>query len=112
MKRTRITEVEETDYGLYLWEMPDGALISDEDKNFLNIPSRKNDPEKIKILTETVRSYGIHEGKPVFWAGNRRVTDEEYEYQKQRMEWGLIPDELDYGAARDELLNQQKGLKF
>jgi hypothetical protein len=39
------------------------------------------------------------------------VTDEEYEYQKQRMEWGLIPDELDYGAARDELMSMQKRLK-
>lgn len=111
MKRTKITEVEETDYGLYLWEMPDGSVVADSDKNFLNIPSKKNDKGKIRILTDAVRSFGITEGRPVFWAGNRRVTDEEYEYQKQRMEWGLIPDELDYGAARDELLNQQRGLR-
>jgi hypothetical protein len=111
MKRTRITEVEETDYGLYLWEMPDGSLVADDQKNFLNIPAKKNDREKIKLLTDTVKSFGIHEGHAVFWAGHRRVTDEEYEYQKQRMEWGLIPDELDYGAARDELMSMQKRLK-
>jgi hypothetical protein len=111
MKRTRITEVEETDYGLYLWEMPDGSLVADDQKNFLNIPAKKNDGEKIKLLVDTVKSFGIHEGRAVFWSGHRRVTDEEYEYQKQRMEWGLIPDELDYGAARDELMSMQKRLK-
>jgi hypothetical protein len=111
MKRTRITEVEETDYGLYLWEMPDGSLVADDQKNFLNIPAKKNDGEKIKLLVDTVKSFGIHEGRAVFWSGHRRVTDEEFEYQKQRMEWGLIPDELDYGAARDELMSMQKRLK-
>lgn len=111
MGKTRITEVQETDYGLYLWEMPNGALVADDDKNFLNIPARQGDQEKIKLLRDTVKSFGIHEGQPVFWAGHRRVTDEEYEYQKQRMEWGLIPDELDYGAARDELMSKNKGLR-
>lgn len=108
----KVKIVEETDYGLYLWEMPDGSIVADDEKNFLNIPGRRGDMEKIKILTETVRSFGIHEGKAVFLSGHRRVTEEEYEYQKQRLEWGLVPDEMDYGAARDELLNHQKGLKY
>lgn len=111
MGKTKITEVQETDYGLYLWEMPDGALVADDEKNFLNIPAKQGDQEKIKLLRDAVRSFGINEGRPVFLAGNRRVTDEEYEYQKQRMEWGLIPDELDFGAARDELMSQNKGLR-
>lgn len=111
MGKTKITEVQETDHGLYLWEMPDGALVADDEKNFLNIPARQGDQEKIKLLRDAVKSFGINEGRPVFLAGNRRVTDEEYEYQKQRMEWGLIPDELDYGAARDELMSKNKGLR-
>jgi hypothetical protein len=111
MGKTKITEVQETDYGLYLWEMPDGALVADDEKNFLNIPAKQGDQEKIKLLRDAVKSFGINEGRPVFLAGNRRVTDEEYEYQKQRMEWGLIPDELDYGAARDELMSNNKGLR-
>jgi hypothetical protein len=111
MGKTKITEVQETDYGLYLWEMPDGALVADDEKNFLNIPAKQGDQEKIKLLRDAVKSFGINEGRPVFLAGNRRVTDEEYEYQKQRQEWGLIPDELDYGAARDELMSNNKGLR-
>ena len=111
MGKTKITEVQETDYGLYLWEMPDGALVADDEKNFLNIPAKQGDQEKIKLLRDAVKSFGINEGRPVFLAGNRRVTDEEYEDQKQRQEWGLIPDELDYGAARDELMSNNKGLR-
>lgn len=105
----KITPIEETDYGLYLWEMPDGSLVADDEKNFLNIPAKRGDPNKLKQLKDTVRSFGIETGKPLFLSGHRRVTDEEYEYQKQRLQWGLIPDELDYGAARDELLAKQKG---
>lgn len=108
----KVRMIEETDYGLYLWQMPDGSLVSDENKNFLNIPSHRDDKSKIKLLTETVRSFGINEGEPIFFSGHRRVTDEEYEYQKQRLEWGLVPDELDYGAARDELMGHQKGLTY
>lgn len=106
----KVKIIEETDYGLYLWEMPDGSIVADDEKNYLNIPARRGDTEKLKLLKDTVRSFGIQEGRPVFLAGHRRVTDEEYEYQKQRLEWGLVPDEMDYGAARDELINKQKGL--
>ena len=106
----KVKIIEETDYGLYLWEMPDGSIVADDDKNYLNIPARRGDKEKLKLLKDAVRSFGIEEGRPIFLSGHRRVTDEEYEYQKQRLEWGLIPDEMDYGAARDELMNKQKGL--
>lgn len=108
----KISIVEETDYGLYIWEMPDGSIVSDDEKNYLNIPAHRGDTEKIKAITDAVRSYGINEGRAIFLSGHRRVTDEEYEYQKQRLEWGLIPDEMDYGAARDELMNYKKGLKY
>lgn len=108
--KSRIQVVEETDWGLFLWEMPGGALVCDSDGNYLNIPGNKSDMKKVKILEDEARSLGLTEGRPVFFSGHRRVTDEEYEYQKQRLEWGLTPDELDYGAARDQLANNQKGL--
>lgn len=107
----KIKIVEETEYGLYLWETIDGKLVCDEDKNYLNIPGKRGDQKKIKQLQDAARSFGVDGGKAVFLSGNRRVTDEEYEYQKQRMEWGLIPDELDYGAAREELMQMNKRLK-
>lgn len=41
---------------------------------------------------------GIHEGKPVFFAGHRKVTDEEYAEQQSRLKEGFIPDEYDLPA--------------
>jgi len=110
--KQKVTLVEESDYGLYLWETDDGKLICDEDSNYLNIPGKKGDINKIRLLELAAKDCGIVGGRAVFFSGNRRVTDEEYDHQKQRLEWGLTPDEMDYGSARDELINQQKGMKF
>lgn len=108
---SKLSVVEETDWGLFLWEMPGGLLVCDDEGNYLNIPGHRNDKKKVKMLEDEAKALGLTEGRPVFMSGHRRVTDEEYHYQKQRLEWGLTPDELDYGAARDELINHQKGLR-
>lgn len=110
--KRRITMIDESDYGLYLWQTSDGKLVCDSDANYLNIPSRKGDHTKIRLLELAANDLGIQGGQAVFFSGNRRVTDEEYEYQKQRLEWGLVPDELDYGAAKDELMNLQSGVRY
>lgn len=112
MSKTKVQVVEETDWGLFLWEMPGGRLVCDEDGNYLNVPGNRHDKKKIKIISDEAKSLGLVGGKAVFMAGNRRVTEEEYNYQKQRLEWGLTPDELDYGAARDELMNNVKRSKM
>lgn len=84
--------------GVYMWEMPDGSYIADEDRNFLNIPSMYGDADRIAKLRNAVRSLGINEGTPIFFPGHRRVTDEEYEEQQHRLKSGLIPDEYDLPA--------------
>jgi hypothetical protein len=103
--------VEEVNYGLYLWMMPDG-LVCDEDGHYLNIASMKGDIRKINKIKEIAKYYGLEEGKPVWFSGYRQVSDEEYEDQKERLEWGLIPDELDVPAIKEDLQNQKKmGIK-
>lgn len=101
--KPRITAVEETDKGVYVWEMADGRVVGDDDGNFLSIASVKGDLAKIKKLTDAVRSYGILEGGPRFLAGRRKITDDEYEEQMWRAQNGLVPDPYDAGALRDEL---------
>ena len=81
MVKKRVTQVEEVNYGLYLWMMPDG-IVADEDGNYLNIASIKGDIRKINKLKEVAKSYGLEEGKPLWFSGHRRVTDEEYQEQK------------------------------
>jgi hypothetical protein len=95
--------VEETTLGIYVWEMPDGRWIGDDDGNFLSVTSMKGNRVKMDMLAREVRSYGIYEGQPKFLSGRRKIDDEEFEYQKQRLEWGLVPDQLDIGVYKDEM---------
>ena len=104
----RVTIVEEVNYGLYLWLMPDGTLVRDEDGNYMNIASMKGDIRKINALKDFAKSYGLGEGKALWFSGHRQVTDDEYEEQKQRLEWGLVPDELDVPAIKEDLEQQRK----
>jgi len=107
MTGMRITEVEEVNYGLYLWQTPDGKLVVDEDGNYLNIAAMKGDIRKINILKKAAKSYGL-EGQPVWFSGHRQVTEAEYEEQRQRMDWGLIPDELDVPAIKEDIEQKKK----
>lgn len=99
---------EETTLGIYVWEMPDGRWIGDDEGNFLSITSMKGNRSRIDALAREVRSYGIYEGQPVFLSGRRKIDDEEYEYQQQRLKWGLTPDPLDIGVYKEETRKAQQ----
>lgn len=90
--------VREVDYGVYVWEMPNGQWVGDDQGNFLNVAAMAGDQKKIKNLKDAVRGYGIEVGQPLFLPGHRRVTDEEFEEQKLRLALGLIPDDHDIPA--------------
>jgi hypothetical protein len=98
---------EESTLGIYVWEMPDKRWIGDDDGNFLSITSKKGNRSRINALAREVRSYGIYEGGPKFLSARRKITDEEFEEQEQRLKWGLVPDPLDIGNYKDEI----KGLR-
>jgi hypothetical protein len=104
----KITPVEEVSYGTYLWEMPDGKLVTDEEGNYMCIYAIKGDVNKIKALKDFAKHYGLEEGKPVWFSGHRPVSQEEYENQKQRMEWGLVADEWDIPALKEDLVQKKK----
>ena len=97
----KITPIDEVSWGLYGWQMPDGSLVMDEEGAYLSIPSMKGDIRQIKKLKDVAKHYGLEEGKPIFFAGHRPVTDEELEEQRQRLEMGLVPDEKDMPAMMD-----------
>ena len=98
---------DETTLGIYVWEMPDGRWIGDDEGNYLSITSKVNNKSKIEALAEVVRSYGIYEGRPLFLSGRRKIDDEEHQYQQQRLKWGMIPDPLDIGNYKDEMKKLQ-----
>ena len=103
IKNVRQTEVEESTLGIYVWEMPDGRWIGDDDGNFLSVTSRKGNRSRVDALAREVRSFGIYEGGPKFLSARRKIDDEEYEEQQQRLKWGLVPDPLDIGSYKDEM---------
>ena len=104
----KITPVEEVNYGTYLWEMPDGKLVTDDEGNYMCIYAIKGDVTKIKALKDFAKHYGIEEGQPIWFSGHRPVSQEEYDNQKQRMEWGLVADEWDIPALKEDLVQKKK----
>ena len=107
--RSKILE-EESTLGIYVWEMPDGRWIGDDDGNFLSITSKKGNRTNIDALAREVSTFGIHEGRPKFLSARRKINDEEFEHQKQRLDWGLVPDPFDIGNYKDEM-KKLKGLR-
>jgi hypothetical protein len=103
----KITPVEEVTYGVYVWQMPDGSIVQDEDGNYLNIAAVKGDLRRINKIKLAAKELGLEEGHPLWFSGHRPISDDEYEMQKQRLNLGLVPDEMDLPAITEDL-NQKK----
>lgn len=103
LKTTGRRVVDETPYGTYVWQAPDGEFLGDGEGRLLSVFAMRGDLSKITALAKVAAAYGYKDGSPVFWAGKRKITDEEYEEQTARDRLGLVADPLDYAAIRDEL---------
>lgn len=102
LETKNVQHIEEVPWGCWLWRMPDGSFVADDDNNFLRLFGTKDNEKQKQLMRDFVRSeFGITDGKPFFMSGVRPVDDEEYQHQKQRLEWGLIPDPLDIGAINE-----------
>jgi hypothetical protein len=88
------------DWGLYVWIRENGKPFLDEDGNILNIPSKKNDPAQIAKLKDAATYWGEPNGKPIFYPGLGRISDEEHSEQVDRMKQGFIPNLNDLGAVQ------------
>jgi hypothetical protein len=105
--------VEDTNLGLYVWMMPDGQLIGDDEGRYMYIAAKKGDRQKIANITKIahfhLKDLGMEpQGEPYFMAGHRAVTDEEFEEQKMRASAGLVPDPYDVAAIRETLEYSKK----
>ena len=87
------------DWGIYVWQRENGKWFTDGQGNILNIPSHRGDGLQLHKLRQAAAHYGEPNGKPVFFPGMGRVTDEEYSEQVDRMKQGLIPNLNDLGAV-------------
>jgi hypothetical protein len=98
--KTKVTVVEEpfSDYGIYVWQLRSGKVLTDDNGNALSIDSMKGDESRITLLRNEARWLGFPDGQPLFYANVRKVSDEEYSEQLDRMQQGYIPSETDLGA--------------
>jgi len=100
VKNSRVKVIDEpfSNVGIYVWQLPSGKFFTDGEGNALSIASMKDDLSKQKELSDAAKYYGEPEGKAVFFPNVRKITDEEYSEQKDRMMQGYIPSENDLGA--------------
>jgi hypothetical protein len=101
--KTRVSVVEEpfSDYGIYVWQLRSGKMFTDGEGNALSIDSMKGDESRIALLRNEATWLGQPDGQAVFFANVRKVSDEEYSEQIDRMAQGYIPSETDLGAMVD-----------
>ena len=99
--RTRV--VDHTIYGVYVWQLPDGTYFTNDNHDYLSISSVKGDIGKMAKLQRAAAHWGQPNGTPVFMAGNRKITQEEFDHQWERHLNGELADEYDFGAILDEL---------
>jgi len=101
LKNVRLSVVkDQSPYGIYVWELPNGEIFKDDDGNVLNIPSLDGDLEKMKNIQQAAAYYGQPEGKALFVPGVGRVSEEEYQQDIYRMSEGETPYG-DIGAWKD-----------
>jgi hypothetical protein len=100
--------IEEYNWGVYIWKTPENKIVKNENGDLLMIMSKKNDNRQIEKLRLAAKSCGIDDGQAIFWSGHRPVSEEEYQEQVARLTVGLVPDKLDYFAAKEELDSREK----
>ncbi len=92
IKPKRVTVVQETEYGLYYWELPSGRRLSDGEGRFLCAEGKAHDVTIMKDMAIAAASYGYPDGKCVWVPGDRKVTDNMHDDQMERLLDGKIPD--------------------
>lgn len=77
IKTTSIKRVRTQDVGVYVWKLPNGLPLVDDEGNMLSITSRHGDIQKMAELSRTAKHYGFPDGSPQFVEGYK-CDDEEY----------------------------------
>lgn len=107
-KQPKARIVDHMVYGVYIWQLPNGNYLGNENGDYLSISSQKGDLVRMSKLRAAAAQCGYPDGAPVFMAGSRKISDAEYEVQMERMINGELPDEYDVGALKDDELRRQK----
>lgn len=95
--------VDESILGVYVWECEDGEFLGDNEGRLLSVNTVRGDRTKIEAIAKVAAHYGYPQGRAVFWSGNRKVSDDEFDEQIDRHKSGLVADPMDLRAIEDEI---------
>lgn len=95
-----VKRVQETNIGVYVATSA-GIPIDDGDGHFLTIDSIQHDRSRIELLHKTAESMGYEQVGHFFMDAVRKIDDDEWIIQQQRLEAGLTPDPYDIGEMID-----------
>jgi hypothetical protein len=96
IETTGMTQLRQTDLGIYVWEMPNGKILANDRADVLHIISYFGDISKQMELQKAafywMEKFGREPGgHAVFWE-SLPCTDEEYMQQLDEMDRGIMPN--------------------
>lgn len=100
--KSKIQEVQEHDWGIYVWDVPGKGIVADDEGNYLSIPSRRDDLTKMAIIRRDAIAIGrelgveddMRKGSPKFLQGVRQISQSEWEDEMELLESGRDPDPI------------------
>lgn len=102
VKKNGVSIVSETNLGVYVWQLPNGDFVMDEDLNVLSIQAFRGDIAAMKKINAVAQNLGL-DGKPYFVEGARKISDTEFDEQRARFFAGLTPDPYDIGIYNNNI---------
>ena len=93
IRRVGAQEIQISKKGIYIWVMPDGRPIMNEDADVLNVQCEEGDLTAIADLRKKALWYGgkdAADGTYKFIAGSRRLTDDEFYDEIDAHERGVL----------------------
>lgn len=91
MKNMKVKKVKQSDVGTYVWRLPNGNLLANEDGEILNCPAVRGDFGQQIAIAKAARSFGYEEGSAVFEEVHRCTESEYWEQVNQFVNEGVSP---------------------
>lgn len=91
MKNLRVKKVKQSDVGTYVWKLPNGNILANEDGEILNCPAVRGDIGQQIAIAKAARHYGYPEGEAVFEEVHRCTEAEYWEQMDQLVNQGISP---------------------
>ena len=99
--RPRVQRVNEVAWGCYVWQLPSGGYLGNENGDYLSIYCLKSDINALAAIRQTAKDIGFPEGKAVWIPGAEKITQSQWEDQVARLKAGQVPNPNDPGNFTD-----------